>query len=100
VADQDLIEVYSFEAGGYDWSEIRVYRHPRVDGAFFTHDDAGCSCYGYEPPGEADIAAASPMKPGEVIREFMDWWDRNRSTHCGSEGTKVREIETLALALR
>ena len=40
--------IFEAGSGGYEWTEIHVYKN--ANGAFAVDMQTGCSCYGYETP--------------------------------------------------
>jgi hypothetical protein len=63
--------VWSYDDGGYDWSQVDVWLR-KSDGRLFVYVDSGCSCNGpYE-----DVTGWDNLVPLTSIKQFASLVDQ------------------------
>lgn len=87
------VEVYRLEGGGcgYEWAELRVYKHPRHSNMFAVFSDSGCSCSYYEDPSVEELGVMQPRTFAEVQRDLQEFVTDNQFYFTFSEGLTAIE---------
>lgn len=83
--------------GGYDWSELKVYRHPRESRKYIVVSQGGCSCNSFEAPSVREAEGMTPLGKREVVAKFSKWFDR--SSYLSNNGTKIDNLARLRASL-
>ena len=70
--DPQLLEVFTFAGGDYEWAEFRAWKAPT--GGFYWYGDSGCSCsqYGDRVTSLADFGNGDRDALERAWRAWMD----------------------------
>jgi len=94
--------IFSLMYGGYEWAELRVYRHPANKRKYVVDGQTGCSCYDYEIPTDNELRDMTPLTKTEARKQVADWAADNSYFDDISDkaGQRVKAIEAFNNAVK